>query len=219
MFEYSVPNSKVAYETLLTVISTLRTLIAFSSETYAILAQRCVAHASRLLRRVDQVKGLAASALLFWEHPGMDPHEGGKKAAEILQIAQERAGLMLDPALKAEALVGVLERYLWFFGKGCEAVLPHHVMNLIAQINGILSELGSAPTSELTAVPGPLTGSVFGDNLLGAGAPGGVVGSGKVRDEVVKSYGNTIAHLRGRIEEGRRTGGRWREIELADQDE
>jgi hypothetical protein len=97
-------------------------------------------------------------------------------------------------------------------------VLPHHVTALITSINKIMSQLSSLSISDLTATPGPLTGSVFGDNVMGAAAAGGIVGSGKVKDDAVRAFGNTVAYLRQRIEEARRSGsGRWRDIQLSDQ--
>ncbi|KAI9010096.1 vacuolar protein sorting-associated protein 35 [Hyaloraphidium curvatum] len=215
IFENTIPDSRKAFEALTIIIQILRTLFVLSAENYTVLAQRCTTHAARLLRRLDQCKGLSLASLLYWEHPSLDPKEAGKRCVEVLQKAEAHAAIMLDPAAKAEALVDILDRYLWFFSKGNEAVFPHTIANLVASISSILSQLSSLPTSALTAAPGPLTGSVFGDNVMGAAAPGGVVGTGKVRDEALRAFGNSVAHVRMRIEESRRTGtGRWRDIEI-----
>lgn len=137
------------------------------------------------------------------------------KAAELLVLAEERANLMLDPAKKAEALVEILERTVWFFAKGNESVHPHTIGKLVNSINSILTSLSSPPVSDLSTTPGPLTGSVFGDNVMGAAAPGGIVGNGKVAEEASRAFTNAVQYLRDQIEEGRRSAsGRWREVEI-----
>ncbi len=122
IFENSVPDSRIAFEALTIIISTLRAILCLSAENYLVLCQRCIAHASRLLRRVDQCKGLSIASQLFWDHPSLDPQDGAKKSVEILQRAEANANVMLDPAQRAEALIEILDRYLWFFSKGNEAV-------------------------------------------------------------------------------------------------
>lgn len=122
IYENSVPDSRIAFEALAIIVATLRTILVLSAENYLILANRTVAHASRLLRRLDQCKGLSLASLLFFEHPSLDSKDGATKAVETLQKAEAHAAVMLDLAQKAEALVEILDRYLWFYGKGNEAV-------------------------------------------------------------------------------------------------
>ena len=117
----------------------------------------CLAvHTSRLLKRVDQARGVILASHLFWAgvreeashsheeksslakgHDGigkskdekqfMSYYRNGKRVLECLQKALKIADSVLDARMNVELFVEILERYVWFYDNRNETVMFYFI--------------------------------------------------------------------------------------------
>ncbi|KAJ1551781.1 Vacuolar protein sorting-associated protein 35, partial [Cladochytrium tenue] len=98
-YEESVSESRAQAVAMSLVIGALHSASAFGFENYETLATKCAVHCARLLRRVDQCRGVALVSHLFWGSAGdaamapRDPVVAASAAEERAAAAREEAAL------------------------------------------------------------------------------------------------------------------------------
>nr|KAJ3401118.1 Vacuolar protein sorting-associated protein 35 [Polyrhizophydium stewartii] len=78
VYEECVSESRAQVSAITQIIGTLYTTIVFGYENYETLITKCAVHCSRLLKRVDQCRGVTLVSHLFWAE---DPAISGSGAA------------------------------------------------------------------------------------------------------------------------------------------
>ncbi|KAH9273428.1 hypothetical protein BASA83_004093 [Batrachochytrium salamandrivorans] len=161
VYEESISESKAQVSAITQIIGALYSTTVFGYENYETLITKCAVHCSRLLKRVDQCRGVVLVSHLFWatdENSGPDAPLGvgadpprkreegkpayrdGKRVLECLQKALKIADSVMDPSVNVELFVEILERYIWFYDYKNETVTIKYLNSLIDLIQ---TNLGS----------------------------------------------------------------------------
>ncbi|KAJ3194022.1 Vacuolar protein sorting-associated protein 35 [Irineochytrium annulatum] len=220
MYEESISESKAQTAAITLIIGTLYTTSVFGYENYETLITKCVVHSSRLLKRVDQCRGVTMVSHLFWAgvaRAGVDDgipdekfmqkqkdlgkvvYRDGKKVLECLQKALKIADSVMDQSVNVELFVEILEKYIWFFEKRNDAITVKYLNSLIDLIQTNLANLDASvvgPPSAVSYFP-PAGGAGSRASLFSSSdVPGSIIGGRRVPDAVVRHYSNIISHLR-----------------------
>ncbi|EGF82306.1 hypothetical protein BATDEDRAFT_693, partial [Batrachochytrium dendrobatidis JAM81] len=137
VYEESVSESKAQVNAITQIMGTLYGTTVFGYENYETLITKCAVHCSRLLRRVDQCRGVVLLSHLFWADAGQKREEGkpayrdARRVLECLQKALKIADSVMDPSVNVELFVEILERYIWFFSDRNEAVSVKYISSLV----------------------------------------------------------------------------------------
>lgn len=128
MYEESVSDSKAQFSAMTQIMGTLHSISVFGYENYETLITKCAVHCSRLLKRVDQVRGVTLASHLFWPDenvPRSEEKKGywdGKRVLECLQKALKIADSVMDRGISIGLFVEILERYIWYYENRNDAV-------------------------------------------------------------------------------------------------
>ncbi|KAI9208650.1 vacuolar protein sorting-associated protein 35 [Polychytrium aggregatum] len=236
IYEDSISDTKAQVAALNLIIGSLYTTTVFGYENYETLITKCAVHSSRLLKRIDQCRGVILVSHLFWGDDQVKRAEDkpvyrdGKRVLECLQKALRIADSVMDQTVNIELFVDILERYLWYFEHHNEAITVKYLNSLIDLIQTNLANIDSsanastfiAPTGQrsnpLGSGAGRSTNSLFDDGIY----------SPKVSDSVVKHFRNILAYIVQKKEEesrklasnvpgvdgGFEAKGKWGDIEL-----
>ncbi|TPX55916.1 hypothetical protein PhCBS80983_g04928 [Powellomyces hirtus] len=207
IYEESISESKSQLAAITLIIGTLYSTIVFGYENYETLITKAAVHCSRLLKRVDQCRGVMLVSHLFWgddSNPNRDEakpvYRDGRRVLECLQKALKIADSVMEKSLNVQLFVEILERYVWYFEKRNDAITVKYLNSLIDLIQTNLTTLSPAPSNPQHGTgyaPGPLspagsTGSLFDDDLSK---------SKKISESVLKHYRNVMQYLAAKKEE------------------
>ena len=119
MYEEAISESRAQFAAIILIIGTLQGTKVFGFENYETLVTKCAVHCSRLLKRVDQCRGIVLASHLFWSNDDStqdkNTYKDGKRVLECLQKALKIADSVIDHNINVELLVQVLERHVWYF--------------------------------------------------------------------------------------------------------
>ncbi|KAJ3300681.1 Vacuolar protein sorting-associated protein 35 [Borealophlyctis nickersoniae] len=232
IYEDSISESKAQLAAITLIIGTLHTTTVFGYENYETLVTKCAVHCSRLLKRVDQCRGITLVSHLFWGDEGRLRGEGkpayrdGRRVLECLQKALKVADSVMDKSVNVELFVEILERYIWYFEKRNDAITVKYLNSLVDLIQTNLTAVDSSAAKDKgagsggLAIPhafkaaGPLsptvsTSSLFDDDALQTG--GATANRGKKASEaVLKHFRNVMAYIASKQEEERAESALWR---------
>ncbi|KAI7872167.1 vacuolar protein sorting-associated protein 35 [Spinellus fusiger] len=147
IYEESISDSKAQLEAITSIIGTLQQTSVFSVDNYDTLITKATLHSSKLLKRPDQCRAVYLSSHLWWaaeREKGSQEKEilqNGKKALECLQKALKIADSCMDTITTVELFVEILNRYIYYFEMGNEAVTAKYLNGLIDLINTNLSNM------------------------------------------------------------------------------
>ncbi|TPX64938.1 hypothetical protein SpCBS45565_g05516 [Spizellomyces sp. 'palustris'] len=228
-YEESISESKAQFAAITLIIGTLYSTTVFGYENYETLITKAAVHCSRLLKRVDQCRGVTLVSHLFWgddsrvREEGKPVYRDGRRVLECLQKALKIADSVMDKNVNVELFVEILERYVWYFEKRNDAITVKYLNSLIDLIQTNLNSLETEPQRPGYAsyAPGPLspagsTGSLFDETTT------------KVSETVLKHFRNVLAYVRAKKEEEGRDvvvppgieggfvegGGTWRDVDV-----
>jgi len=142
VYEEQVSDSRRQVTALSLLIGTLEQCKRISSENREALVHKCAGYSSRLLKKPDQCRAAYACSHLFWsasrEADGPDGENVLlclKRALKIANKAQEVSVSAGDAGSSSTGLfIEVLNKYLYFYSAGNQAVTPeilHGLMELI----------------------------------------------------------------------------------------
>ncbi|KAJ3411993.1 Vacuolar protein sorting-associated protein 35 [Chytridiales sp. JEL 0842] len=217
VYEESISESKAQMVAITLIIGTLYTTTIFGFENYETLITKCAVHCSRLLKRVDQCRGVTIVSHLFWagvsaaggkdadddalvrqaREEGRVVYRDGKRVLECLQKALKIADSVMDQTVNVELFVEILERYIWFYEKRNDSITVKYLNSLIDLIQTNLANLDVSAQPAAAGSPyGPLSGS---SQSLFAGPsdlPGSIGGGRKVPPHVLKHFANILEYVR-----------------------
>lgn len=128
IYEEAVSESKAQYNSITQIIVTLSGRTCFGVDNYETLITKCAVHCARLLKRVDQCRGVTLASHLFWADDKLPRDEGrpayrdAKRVLECLQKALKIADSVMDRNTSISLFIEILERYLWYFERRNEIV-------------------------------------------------------------------------------------------------
>ncbi|GAA5797062.1 vacuolar protein sorting-associated protein 35 [Helicostylum pulchrum] len=213
IYEESISESRAQYQAITCIIGALQQTRVFSVDNYDTLITKAALHSSKLLKKPDQCRGVYLSSHLWWatdraileaDLPESEKalFRDGKRALECLQKALKIADSCMDPVTNVELFVEILNRYIYYFEKGNEAVTVKYLNGLIDLINTNLSNMDNPDQHP----PTPNSSSL-------------VEHDGSVSDYVRRHFRATLAHLQNRKEQSARTdsqGPKYDELDLGD---
>ncbi|KAJ3287207.1 Vacuolar protein sorting-associated protein 35, partial [Blyttiomyces sp. JEL0837] len=183
IYEEAISESRAQTAAITIIIGTLYTTTVFGFENYETLITKCAVHCSRLMKRVDQCRGVALVSHLFWAGvneakgdvgsgagssktttaDGKVVYRDGKRVLECLQKALKISDSVMDQAVNIELFVEILERYIWYYENRNDAIAVKYLNSLIDLIQTNLANMdasaGVPPSTTSHQTAGPLSGS------------------------------------------------------------
>ncbi|KAK9378509.1 vacuolar protein sorting-associated protein 35 [Kockiozyma suomiensis] len=159
VFEEALTDSRAQFQALSIIAGALHSTRNFTKESYETLITKNALFGSKLLKKPDQCRAVYFASHLWWaveipvrgEEEGKTPlYRDGKRVLECLQRALRVADACMDSAVSIELFVEILNRYVYYFDRGCEVVTVKYVNGLISLI---MSNLSSTIDASVTDSP------------------------------------------------------------------
>lgn len=134
IYEESISESRAQFQAITCIIGSLQQTRVFSADNYDTLITKAALYSAKLLKKPDQCRGVYLSSHLWWATDrGIQESElpdnekatlfrDGKRALECLQKALKIADSCMDAVTNVELFVEILNRYVYYFEKGNDAV-------------------------------------------------------------------------------------------------
>ncbi|KAK9462113.1 vacuolar protein sorting-associated protein 35 [Lipomyces oligophaga] len=148
VFEEALTDSRAQFQALIVIAGALHSTRNFSKESYETLITKNALFGSKLLKKPDQCRAVYFASHLWWavEIPVRGEEEGktalyrdGKRVLECLQRGLRVADACMDSAVSIELFVEILNRYVYYYDRGCEVVTVKYVNGLISLIMSSLA--------------------------------------------------------------------------------
>jgi len=153
IYEEDISDSRAQFAAVLLFISTVERCSCFSEENHAPLRTQCAHAASRLLKKPDQCRAVAHVSHLFWSSKTQETNgeemQDGKRVAECLKKAVKTANQCMESATQLQLFVEILNKYLYFVERNCEAITYEIIGNLIDKIRDELSNISDASEHDM----------------------------------------------------------------------
>ncbi|KAI1890201.1 hypothetical protein AGOR_G00171240 [Albula goreensis] len=145
LYEDEIGDSKAQLAAITLIMGTLERTKCFSEENHEPLRTQCALAASKLLKKPDQCRAVSTCSHIFWsghtiEGNGEEIHDG-KRVTECLKKALKIANQCMDPCLQVQLFIEILNRYIYFYQRGNEAVTVQVLNQLIQKIQEDLPNL------------------------------------------------------------------------------
>eukprot|EP00795_Rhopilema_esculentum_P001572 gene1572-16023_t len=157
IYEDEISDSKAQLAAITLIIGTFEKMSCFSEENHEPLRTQCALAASKLLKKPDQCRGVSVCSHLFWSGrtiDGEDAEKGesaecrdSKRVMECLKKSLRIANQCMDPTVQVQLFVEILNRYLFYFEKGNDAV---NVTILGQLLDKIREDIPNLETNEET---------------------------------------------------------------------
>jgi vacuolar protein sorting-associated protein 35 len=152
LYEEEISDSKAQLAAITLIVATFETMSCFGEENHDPLRSQCAVTASKLLKKPDQCRGVAVSSHLFWsgrtrERPEEETLDG-KRVMDCLKKSLRIANQCMDSSAQVQLFVEVLNRYLFYYEKGCDEVTTAVLKQLIDKIREDMSGLEANEETE-----------------------------------------------------------------------
>ncbi|WRT64227.1 uncharacterized protein IL334_001156 [Kwoniella shivajii] len=188
IYEESISESRAQLQAITGIISSLQSSRSFGTDNYDTLITKAALHGSKLLKKSHQATAVLYASHMWWQSdvPGREkddktPYRDGKRVLECLQKSLRIASSCIDELTSVQLYVDALDRYIYYFEQGVEAVTPKYVNSLVELI-----------TSNIDSVT---NGGDVHPSSAGAGGSVEGVGEGEM---IVKHFRNTLTYIQGR---------------------
>ncbi|ODO11728.1 hypothetical protein I350_00512 [Cryptococcus amylolentus CBS 6273] len=186
IYEESISESRAQLQAITGIISALQTSRVFGTDNYDTLITKAALHGSKLLKKSHQATTVLYASHMWWQGdvPGREkddktPFRDGKRVLECLQKSLRIASSCIDEITSVQLYVDALDRYIYYFEQGVEAVTPKYINSLVELI-----------TSNID--------SVHAGDVHPSSAGGGLVEGVSGGDMIVRHFRNTLIHIQGR---------------------
>ncbi|XP_046385573.1 vacuolar protein sorting-associated protein 35 isoform X2 [Ischnura elegans] len=170
LYEDEISDSRAQLAAITLVTGAFEATSCFCEENHEPLRTQCALAASKLLKKPDQCRGVAACAHLFWSGKSLATNGGemrdGKRVLECLKKGGRIASQCMDPSVQVQLFVELLNHYIYFYEKGNDQITVGMLNQLIARIREQLPNLEAGDETE----------------------------------QINKHFSNTLDHLRSRME-------------------
>ncbi|WVF70542.1 hypothetical protein IAT40_005333 [Kwoniella sp. CBS 6097] len=188
IYEESISESRAQLQAITGIISALQTSRVFGTDNYDTLITKAALHGSKLLKKSHQATAVLYASHMWWQGdvPGREkddktPFRDGKRVLECLQKSLRIGSSCIDEITSVQLYVDALDRYIYYFEQGVEAVTPKYVNSLVELITSNIDSVTSG-------------GDVHPSSVGGGGLVEGVA-SGEM---IVKHFRNTLTYIQGR---------------------
>jgi len=232
IYEEYISESKSQFAAISLIIGSLYTSTIFSHDNYDTLITKCALHSTKLLKRVDQCRGVVLCSHIFWKpitdndysefnNTNTEPEEkevfngfsdnevhgvyrNGKRVLECLQKALKIADSVMDQTVNIELFIEILERYIWYFQERNEMITVKYLNSLIDLIQTNIKNLDN-PIPGFSSLR-PEYPQLSSNNL--ALNPTSIFDNNKNKfsDVVLKHFQNTLTYIALKKEESSRSG-------------
>lgn len=150
IYEESISDSKLQFQSIVSIIATLQQCRNFSKDNYDTLITKAALHGSKLLKKADQCRAVYLASHLWWgvEILAIGEEEGlteffrdDKRVLECLQRSLRVADACMDSTVSIELFVEILNRCLYYFIHGNNSITVKYINGLIELIKENLSQL------------------------------------------------------------------------------
>ncbi|KAK4981262.1 retromer complex subunit Vps35 [Elasticomyces elasticus] len=148
VYEESISDSRAQFQAVCFIVGGLCSCRSFSRENYDTLITKAALHGSKLLKKPDQCRAVYLASHLWWavekteketEGEQKELYRDGKRVLECLQRALRVADACMDTAVSVELFVEILNRYVYYFDQGNDAVTIKYLNGLIELIHSNLN--------------------------------------------------------------------------------
>jgi vacuolar protein sorting-associated protein 35 len=154
LYEDDVADSKAQIDAITLIIATLERLTIFGEENFTPFATKSALVASKLMRKVDQAKGVCLCSFVFWSNQlelakNSDDAPDGKQVRQCLTKALKVANSCMEPAEQVKLFVEIFNYYIIFYEKKCTAIKLEDLNKLVVLIR---ENIGSVEGDEAATI-------------------------------------------------------------------
>ncbi|KAF4518817.1 hypothetical protein B566_EDAN008146 [Ephemera danica] len=152
LYEDEISDSKAQLAAITLIIGSIEQTACFEEENHAPLRTQCALAASKLLKKPDQCRGVGACAHLFWSGKSKatngEEMRDGRKVLDCLKKGVRITNQCMDPSVKVQLFVELLNHYVYFYEKGNDQVTVQLLNQLIAKVKEELPNLEANEETE-----------------------------------------------------------------------
>lgn len=147
-YENEISDSKLQFLSVNYIVATIQNLSVFGQDNYDTLVGKATQHCAKLLKKTDQCRAVCNCAHLFW--PGDDAQPGHRDEKRVLACLQ-RSLKIANACMghQVHLFVEILNKYLYFFDRGCPSISVKYLKGLLALIEEHIPNLDNSETSKV----------------------------------------------------------------------
>nr|XP_002740147.1 PREDICTED: vacuolar protein sorting-associated protein 35 [Saccoglossus kowalevskii] len=154
LYEDEISDSRAQLAAITLIIATFERMSCFGEENHEPLRTQCALAASKLLKKPDQCRGVSTCSHLFWSGRTVESEgkeiQDGKRVMECLKKSLRIANQCMDNSVQVQLFVEILNRYIYFYERGNDAVTVQVLNQLIEKIREDLPNLeGNEETEQI----------------------------------------------------------------------
>lgn len=108
---------KMQYDMIVMIAGALHRNVWLSSENYDNAVQRVTKESTRLLQKEQQSRAVGLCSHLFWHDVEGEGQRDASIVRRCLEKMVQKAESVMDPNLKAQLLVEVLDQHLYYYSR------------------------------------------------------------------------------------------------------
>lgn len=145
-YEDHISDSKAQLRAITHISAALQNISIFDADNYDTLVSKATQHSAKLLNKVDQCRAVYNCAHLFW--PGDDENPGHRDEKRVLACLQRSLKIIKDwEDQQVPLFVEILNKYLYFFQRGCPSIKSEYLTALNALISEHVVALDNSDSS------------------------------------------------------------------------
>lgn len=177
IYEESISESRAQLQAITGIISALQSSRVFGPDNYDTLITKAALHGSKLLKKSHQATAVLYASHMWWQtdEPGREPRSSGsskpplrdgKRVLECLQKSLRIATGCIDELTSVQLYVDALDRYIYYFEQGVEAVTPKYINSLVELITSNIDAVHSTDVHPASASPPGLVDGVNTPDMI-----------------------------------------------------
>lgn len=164
IYEESISESRAQLMAITGIISALQGSRVFGADNYDTLITKAALHGSKLLKKGHQATAVLYASHMWWQTGGDErpnpPLRDGKRVLECLQKSLRIATGCIDELTSVQLYVDALDRYIYYFEQGVDAVTPKYINSLVELITSNIDAVHSTDVHPSSASPPGLVDGV-----------------------------------------------------------
>jgi len=172
-YEESISESRAQLQAITGIISSLQSSRVFGPDNYDTLITKAALHGSKLLKKSHQATAVLYASHMWWqgdeahrESRTKPPLRDGKRVLECLQKSLRIATGCIDELTSVQLYVDALDRYIYYFEQGVEAVTPKYINSLVELITSNIDAVYSTDVHPSSASPPGLVDGINTPDMI-----------------------------------------------------
>ncbi|TPX35519.1 hypothetical protein SmJEL517_g02033 [Synchytrium microbalum] len=219
IYEQYVSDSKSQLVAIRLLAGTMQKITHLADDARETLSVKMMVSAARLIRRSEQCRAMLAVSHIFYTDAvaeGTSKKSDAERILECITRALKIAEALSDGGVKAELLVEVLEKMLWFFEKKVSTITPKAITDLVESAQTAITLLSRSHSTNkpvfAVAYAPPNTPGKPSSHVFEGPDAATLLASQQV---VNKHYQNVLSYVR--LKKGLGAQGGWGEIHIVQQ--